>query len=58
MARSAERAEELVAAGLNVPQVTRVAMALQERGVGIDSAVYTVEELKAALLSLKGGAAC
>ena len=52
------RAEELVAAGLNVPQVTRVAMALRERGVGIDSAVYTVEELKAALLSLKGGAAC
>ena len=52
------RAKELVAAGLNVPQVTRVAMALRERGVGIDSAVYTVEELKAALLSLKGGAAC
>ncbi|MBR6739075.1 MAG: energy-coupling factor transporter ATPase [Oscillospiraceae bacterium] len=52
------RAEELVAAGLNVPQVTRVAMALRERGVGIDSAVYTVEELKTALLSLKGGAAC
>ena len=52
------RAEELVAAGLNVPQVTRGAMALRERGVGIDSAVYTVEELKTALLSLKGGAAC
>ena len=31
------RAEELVAAGLNVPQVTRVAVALRERGVGIDS---------------------
>ena len=49
------RAEELEAVGLDVPQVTRVAMALRRRGVAIDAAVYTVEELKAALLRLRGG---
>ena len=53
------RAEELVAVGLNVPQVTRVAMELRRRGVAIDPAVYTVAELRRALSALKGGtAAC
>ena len=53
------RADELVAAGLYVPQVTRVAMALRAKGLPIDPAVYTVAELKAALLALrKGGAVC
>ena len=51
------RAEELEAVGLDVPQVTRVAMALRRRGLPIDTAVYTVEELKSALLRLKGGGA-
>ncbi|MBE6919052.1 MAG: energy-coupling factor transporter ATPase [Ruminococcaceae bacterium] len=51
------RAEELEAVGLDVPQVTRVAMALRRRGLPIDTAVYTVEELKSALLRLKGGTA-
>ena len=49
------RADELQAVGLNVPQVTRVAMALKERGVEIDSAVYTVADLQAELVKLKGG---
>ena len=49
------RAEELEAVGLDVPQVTKVAMALRRRGVDIDTAVYTVEELKNALLRLRGG---
>lgn len=53
------RADELVAAGLDVPQVTRVAMALRAKGLPIDPAVYTVAELKAALLAQrKGGAVC
>lgn len=53
------RAGELLSAGLDVPQITRVAMALRERGVDIDPAVYTVEELQRELLELrKGGAAC
>ena len=49
------RAEELEAVGLDVPQVTRIAMELRRRGMEIDTAVYTVEELKDALLRLKGG---
>jgi energy-coupling factor transport system ATP-binding protein len=53
------RADELLSAGLDVPQVTRVAMALRTRGVDIDPAVYTVEELERQLLALrKGGAGC
>ncbi len=40
------RAGELMDVGLNVPQVTQVAMALAERGAGIDPAVYTVEALR------------
>lgn len=53
------RADELITAGLDVPQVTRVAMALKARGVDIDPAVYTVEALERELLALrKGGAVC
>ena len=49
------RAEELLTAGLDVPQITRVAMALRDRGLPIDPAVYTVEALERQLLALKGG---
>ncbi len=54
------RAAELVRAGLDVPQTTRIAMELQKRGLPIDPAVYTVEELARALLALKkgGGRGC
>ncbi len=53
------RGEELLSAGLDVPQVTRVAMALWARGLNVDPAVYTVEALERELLALrKGGAAC
>ncbi len=53
------RGEELLAAGLDVPQITRVAMALQARGVPVDPAVYTVDDLKRALLALgRGDAPC
>lgn len=53
------RADELISAGLDVPQVTRIAMALKARGVDIDPAVYTVEALERELLALqKGGAPC
>ena len=45
----------LMKAGLDVPQVTRVAMELRKRGLPIDPAVYTVEELRDALLSLRKG---
>ena len=53
------RAEELLGAGLDVPQITRVGMALVKRGVPVDPAVYTPEDLERQLLALgKGGAPC
>ncbi len=53
------RAEELLGAGLDVPQITRVAMVLAKRGVPVDPAVYTPEDLERQLLALgKGGAPC
>lgn len=51
------RGSELVRAGLDVPQTTRIAMELRKRGLAIDPAVYTVEELRDALLALKKGGA-
>ncbi len=49
------RGSELVRAGLDVPQATRIAMELHRRGLAVDPAVYTVEELTAALLALRKG---
>ena len=49
------RAQELVDVGLNVPQVTQIAMELRRQGVEIDEAVYTVADLRRALGELKGG---
>ena len=51
------RAQELMDVGLNVPQVTQVAMELRRRGVEIDPAVYTVADLRQALQAFrqKGG---
>ncbi len=49
------RAQELQDVGLNVPQVTQVAMDLRRRGVAVDPAVYTVDQLRQALNGLKGG---
>lgn len=51
------RARELMDVGLNVPQVTQVAMELVKQGVSVDPAVYTVADLRAALAALKGGRA-
>ena len=49
------RASELEAVGLDIPQSTRIAQALRDRGLAIDPAVYTVEELAKALLALRKG---
>ena len=51
------RAQELMDVGLNVPQVTQVAMELKRRGVDIDPAVYTVADLRAGLAEI-GRASC
>ena len=50
------RAHELEQVGLDIPQVTKVALALRQRGLPVDTAVYTVEALCEALLRLRGGA--
>ncbi len=51
-------AQELQKAGLDVPAATRIAAALKARGVDVDTSVYTVEELRAALNRAKGVGKC
>jgi energy-coupling factor transport system ATP-binding protein len=43
--------------GLAVPQVTSVFLRLHQLGLPVDTSVYTIDQAKQALLSLKGGAA-
>lgn len=50
------RADELEQVGLDIPQVTKVALALRRRGLPVDTAVYTVEALRDALLRKEGDA--
>ncbi len=52
------RPQELVQIGLSVPQSTAIAMALREKGVELPGAVYTHEQLMAAVRSVKGVAPC
>ena len=52
------RTEELMEIGLNVPKATELARALKARGVLSDDAVYTHEQLVAAILRAGGEAAC
>ena len=47
--------EELRSMGLNIPQVTQVAQALNRLGVPVDPAVYTLEDAVKAILALKKG---
>ena len=49
------RADQLVKAGLDVPQVTQVFLELKKRGVAVDTAVFTVEQAVQKLRALKGG---
>ena len=51
------RSEELIEAGLDVPQVTQVFLELKKRGLPVDPSVYTVEQAVAQLKKLKGGCA-
>lgn len=49
-------AESLTAVGLDVPMVSRVAIALKNRGINLEGTLYTTEGLRDAILSyLKGG---
>lgn len=49
------RGDELENMGLSVPEVTRIAKRLNEMGLSVDKTIYTIEQLKSTLLSLKGG---
>jgi len=48
-------AEELISMGLDVPQVTSVFLRLRELGVPVDPSVYTIEQARDAILTLRGG---
>ena len=51
--------QELMDIGLDVPHSARIAEALRRRGVSLPESIYTPDQLKAAILDLKGGdAAC
>ena len=53
--------DELRQIGLNVPQVTQIAQALNHLGVPMDPAVYTMEDAVRSVLALRGkggGASC
>ena len=52
------RPEELIGIGLAVPQATTLAMALRERGLALEGAVYTHEQLLAAVLRAKEAETC
>ena len=51
-----DNARELLDMGLDIPEVTRVFLKLQQKGLPVKS-VYTVEQAVAELTRLKGGAA-
>ena len=46
--------EELQRVGLDIPEVSRIALALKERGYRLDGELYTVSGVKNAILSLLG----
>ena len=52
------RAEELISMGLSVPRATALAMALRGRGVSLENAIFTHEQLKAAILKAKEVGQC
>lgn len=53
------RQQELVGMGLDVPQSAAIADALRARGVALPASIYTLDQLRAALLALaKGVAGC
>ena len=49
-----ERAQELLDMGLDIPEITRVFLKLQQMGVDVPQ-VYTVEQAVSVLTALKGG---
>lgn len=48
-------ARELIAMGLDVPQMTQVFLRLRDMGLDVEPSVYTVEQAMQALMKRKGG---
>ncbi len=48
--------DELTSVGLDVPQITRLAVLLRTRGIPMPESIYTVEQAAEALRGLMGGA--
>ena len=57
-ARVFSRSEELIRVGLTVPKVTLVANRLRALGLPVAGDIYTVPQLKSALIALKGVDPC
>lgn len=51
------RPGELTAMGLDVPQPAAIAQALRERGAALPPSIYTLDQLRAALIPLRKGVA-
>ena len=50
-------AERLIEIGLDIPEITRVAIGLNKKGFNIPKNIFTVDELKSEILNLKNGGA-
>ncbi len=50
-----ERADELIEMGLDIPQITKVFIALRERGFPVRTDIYTIADAKKEILKQLGG---
>ena len=48
-----QHTQELLAIGLDVPQAAQIAQALRDRGVPLPESIYTVEQLRSAVLAAR-----
>ncbi len=49
-------AEELAQIGLDIPEITKIALKLNKMGINVPKNIFTVQDMKNALLKLTGGA--
>ena len=48
-------ADEIVEAGLDIPEITKVIRELNRRGIDLDPSIYTVEDAVRAIRAYKEG---
>ncbi|MGM9613805.1 MAG: energy-coupling factor transporter ATPase [Butyricicoccus sp.] len=51
-------AEDIIAAGLDIPEITKVIRELNRRGIAIDPSIFTVEDAVKAIRAYKEGKPC